>query len=629
MVRPAQKPHNWTMKGPLRDKTVMVACRKDPAIRLAIWSLAAVAGMILLWSNAKSQAPQTASSPTFSRDIAPILYGTCAGCHHTGGHGPFPLMSYEDAKNHSSQIAAATQLHKMPPWLPEHGYGDFAGELRLTDAQIKLIADWVNAGAPEGVPSEAPPQPHFSGDWQLGPPDMILEASSSISVPPSGPDMFWNFIFSPGIKTTRFVRGIEIRPGGGSMLVHHANLIVDPARSARLQEKQPGAGFPGMDVNIWRSALDFKSHFLFWKPGGTPWVEPDGLAWKLEPGADLVLNAHLKPMGMREDVRPSIGLYFTSTPPTKFPMLIQLQDDNALEIPPGAQDFVVSDDFTLPVDVDVLAVYPHAHYLGHLLEGYATLPTGERKWLVRIPDWDPNWQAVFHFREPVFLPKGSVVSMRYHYDNSAANPRNPNHPPKKVEGGDQTTDEMAHLWLQILPRGDRDRRPAIDEALMQHRIEKYPSDLSAHLRLGVLMLARLDPADAEETAEQAIRIDPRSPDAHNLRGIALGVLGRASEAIGEFRLALELKPDFGQAHQNLARALANSGQLDEALVQFRLAATALPENVEILNGLGELLLRRGQAAEALEQFEKAIALDPSNRSAQENKEQALKLLRHP
>ena len=197
------------------------------------------------------------------------------------------------------------------------------------------------------------------------------------------------------------------------------------------------------------------------KPGSAPWVEPDGLAWKLDPGSDLVLNAHLKPTGAREEVRPSIGLYFTDVPPSRFPILIQLQDDNALDIPAGAQDFPVSDDFTLPADVDILAVYPHAHYLGHLLEGYATLPTGERKWLIRIPDWDPNWQAVYHYRESVFLPKGSIVSMRYHYDNSSTNPRNPNRPPKEVLGGNQSTDEMAHLWLQILPRGISDRRPAM------------------------------------------------------------------------------------------------------------------------------------------------------------------------
>jgi Flp pilus assembly protein TadD/mono/diheme cytochrome c family protein len=629
VVRPAQKPHNQVPKGSQRSEDIVIIPRRNLAARRGLWLLAVTAGIVLFGRDAEPRPQQAPSIPTFSRDIAPVLYASCAGCHHTGGHGPFPLITYSDARKHSAQIIAETRAREMPPWLPEHGYGDFAGELRLTDAQIQLIADWVNAGAQEGTPSEAPAPPQFSGDWQLGAPDMVLEAAASVSVPATGPDMFWNFIFSPAIKTTRYVRAMEIRPGGGSMLVHHANLIVDRGRSARRQEKDPGAGFPGMDVNVLRSALDFKTHFLFWKPGSMPWVEPDGLAWRLDPGADLVLNAHLKPMGKREDVRPSIGLYFTDVPPTEFPMLIQLQDDNALDIPPGAQDFLVSDDFKLPVDVDVLAVYPHAHYLGHVLEGYATLPTGEKKWLIRIPDWDPNWQAVYHFREPVFLPKGSVVSMRYHYDNSSANPHNPNHPSKRVEGGDQATDEMGHLWLQILPRGNGDRRPAIDEALMQHRVEKYKGDLAAHLRLGVLMLARLDPIGGEANAEEAIRIDPRNPDAHNLRGIALAVVGRSSEAIQEYQLAIQLKPDFGQARHNLARALEKAGQVDAALDQFRLATAELPQSVEILNDYGELLLRQGKAADALEQFEKAVTLDPTNRSAQENRDQALKLLHRP
>ena len=177
------------------------------------------------------------------------------------------------------------------------------------------------------------------------------------------------------------------------------------------------------------------------------------MAWRADPGTDLVLNVHMRPTGKPELVQPSIGLYFTGEPGTKYPMLLPLEHDGALDIPPGDADFLVSDDFVMPMDMDVLAVYPHAHYLGHLLEGYATLPDGTRKWLIRIPDWDPSWQAVYRYKEPVFLPKGTVVSMRYHYDNSAANVRNPNQPPQRVRDGNQATDEMAHLSLQVLPRG--------------------------------------------------------------------------------------------------------------------------------------------------------------------------------
>ena len=369
---------------------------------------------------------------TFAHDIAPIVYQHCSSCHRPGEAGPFPLLGYEDVKKRARQIVEVTQNRYMPPWLPDSGHGDFADAVRLSDAQIRLISDWVSEGAPEGTASETPPPPNFTEDWQLGLPDLIVEAAHAYSLPASGPDMYWNFIFSPEIKSRRYVRAIEIRPGE-KRLVHHANLYVDRARSARGQEIHPGEGFPGMDPVIERTAFDpDDGHFLFWKPGSVPYSEPAGLGWHLDPGNDLVLNAHLQPSGKPEQVRPSIGVYFTDKPPDRYPMLIQLEHDGALNIPAGDQDFLVSDDFRLPLDADVLAVYPHAHYLGHLLEGYATLPDGERKWLIRIPEWDPNWQAVYRYREPVFLPKGSVISMRYHYDNSASNPRNPNQPPKRV-----------------------------------------------------------------------------------------------------------------------------------------------------------------------------------------------------
>jgi len=566
-------------------------------------------------------AAQSAPSPTFAHDIARILYDHCASCHRLGEAAPFSLLTYSDAQQHAPEIYASVRARKMPPWLPEGGYGDFANDPRLTDDQIRLIEDWVKAGAPEGPASETPPSPHFTEGWQLGPPDMILEASHAHTVPATGPDIFWNFIFSPPTTTRRYVRAIEVRPGIPHG-VHHANLLVDRAGSARLQEIEPGAGFPGMDVKIARGVFDFDSHFLFWKPGSAPWVEPDGLAWELDPGNDLVLNAHIMTMGMPMAVRPSIGLYFTDKPPTKFPLLIELEHDGALDIPADARDFTVSDNFRLPLDVDVLAIYPHAHYLGHLLEGYATLPNGERKWLIRIDHWDPNWQAVYHYREPVFLPKGTVVSMRWHYDNSASNPRNPHKPPQRVEGGNQSTDEMGHLWLQVLPRGSGDRRPEIEEAMMRHQLEKYPRDYAAHLYLGALMLSRLNPGGAVDEIAEAVRINPKQAEGHNWYGVALGAVGRTQESIAQFRAALAIQPDYTSARYNLAKALVKSGHLDEAAKEFSAVVLADPNDALVRNSYGELLLRMNRPADAIEQFNRALALDPSAKSARENRDLA-------
>jgi tetratricopeptide (TPR) repeat protein/mono/diheme cytochrome c family protein len=566
-------------------------------------------------------AQQTAPPPTYAHNIAPILYRSCSSCHRSGESGPFPLLTYDDAKKYAPQIAAAVRTRAMPPWLPEHGYGDFANESRLTDDEIRLIVEWVKNGAHQGPASETPPPPSFTAGWQLGPPDMILDATRAYSVPASGPDVFWNFIFSPPVTTRRYVRAIEVRPGIPHG-VHHANLLVDRARSARRQETDPGSGFPGMDLTVQHSVFDFDSHFLFWKPGSAPWVEPDGLAWELDPGTDLILNAHIMTMGMPMQVKPSIGLYFTDKPPDKFPLLIELERDSQLDIPAGARDFAVADDFSLPLDVDVLAIYPHAHYLGHLLEAYATLPNGQRTWLIKIPQWDPNWQAVYHYRAPVFLPKGTVVSMRWHFDNSSANPRNPHRPPQRVVGGNQSTDEMAHLWLQVLPRGPGDRRRELQEAVMRHDVEKNPRDFWARLWLGALMLSRFNPGGAEAALETAVCLDPKQPEGHNWLGLALGSLGRTHEAVEQYRMALALQSDYANARYNLARALAKSGQLDEAAQNFSALAAADPADAQVHNDFGELLLRMGKPAEAIEQFDHALALDPSNKTAQANRDLA-------
>ncbi|HUA01987.1 MAG TPA: tetratricopeptide repeat protein [Candidatus Aquilonibacter sp.] len=520
-----------------------------------------------------------------------------------------------------------TSKRIMPPWLPEPGYGDFVDEYHLSGAEIRTLSEWARAGAPEGPASTIPPAPEFTGGWQLGKPDLILEAAEPLSIPASGPDVFWNFIFSPGLKAPRYVRAIEVRPGSDLSLIHHANVVLDPARSARRQETQPGAGFPGMDIALEHSPFDIPSHFLFWKPGSEPWVEPDGFSWRLDPGTDLVLNAHFMPVGTPEAVRPTIGLYFTDEAPSRFPMIIELENDDALDIPVGERDFAVGDDFRLPRDVDLLAIYPHAHYLGHVIEGYATLPNGQRRWLIRIPDWDPTWQAVYHYRHPVFLPKGTVISMRYHYDNSSANPRNPNSPPRRVLGGNQSTDEMAHLWLQVLPRGNPDGRIEIETALLEHRVEKYRDDFDARISLGALMLVRLDPAGAVEVLQEAVRLNPKQEEARRFLGMALEGVGRGPEALAQFQAAIELDPTDKQAHYSLARELVKSSRFEEGIENFDQVAAVDPKNAELRDEFGELLLQHGQPAEALKQFEAALAIDPSQKAALRDRSVALDRLR--
>ncbi|HLK66627.1 MAG TPA: tetratricopeptide repeat protein [Bryobacteraceae bacterium] len=607
-----------------------------------------------------------ATPPTFHKDIAPILYHNCAPCHRPGEAGPFSLLSYDDAKKRAAQIAAVTRKRYMPPWLPLHGFGDFAGETRLSDQQIEMIGQWATAGAPEGSAADGPRPPVFTAGWQLGPPDLVITADKPFTVPADGPDVFWNFILSPDLRDVKQVRAIEIRPGN-SRSVHHANLLIDRDRTQRSREKARGEGFAGMDLTIASNTFDPDSHFLFWKPGGAPSEEPPGMALSLEPKNDLVLNVHLRPTGKPELVQPSVGLYFTDQPATKFPMLIQLEHDGALDIPAGDARFAVADDFTMPLDADLMAIYPHAHYLGKQLEAFATLPDGTKRWLIRIEDWDLNWQAVYHYREPVFLPKGTVVSMRYLYDNSAANPRNPNSPPKRVRGGNQSSDEMSHLWLQVLPRAGGDKRLVFQESLMRHRLEKYPADFLAHYNLGALELMRNERDSAIAHLEAAVRAEPREPAGLNALGAAYQLDGRGKAAIEQFRRVLQIRPDDPMALYNLGTTLADTGSLEEAAAAFRrflatspddgpagqhlgdilselgnaaaeegrLEAAAQycrelvkldPNDADRRNNLGVILARSGNFTGAVEQFEAALKISPAHEAARRNLDAARKRL---
>src|ERR1700676_3341821 len=267
-----------------------------------------------LRSVAAPKSPQDASKPdsqvAFNRDIAPILFHYCAACHRPGESGPFPLLSYKDAKSHARQIAAVTQNRFMPPWLPEPGEFKFADELRLSDAQITMIVHWMEQGAVEGAASDLPHTPVFAEGWQIGTPDLVIKADKPYQLPASGGDQYWNFIFRTPVNKTRWLKAIEIRPGD-QRVVHHANVLVDRTESARAQESSPGSGFGGMEIKIESEAFDPDSHFLFWKPGTAPYTEPPDMALRLDAGTDLVLNIHLQPSGKAEWIQPSLGLYFT------------------------------------------------------------------------------------------------------------------------------------------------------------------------------------------------------------------------------------------------------------------------------------------------------------------------------
>ena len=562
--------------------------------------------------------PAATTAPTFYRNIAPIIYQNCSTCHRPDESGPFSLLTFDDVKKHASQIAAVTKSHFMPPWLPEAGYGEFDEERRLSNAQIQLIQTWVKAGAPAGNPADGSPPPKFKSEWALGAPDLILHVARPYQLGPDGPEVFWNFVIPVPVSTTRWVKAMEVRPGNAKVF-HHANVIIDRSGSTLRKEPTPGAGFPGMDLTVEEDTFDPDGHFLSWKPGSPPVVEPDGMAWRADPGMNLVLNVHLKRSGKEETVEPTIALYFTERPQTKYPLLVQLEHDGDINIPAGDKDFVISDDFRCPQDIKVLAVYPHAHYLATLMEAYATLPDGSRKWLVRIPHWDLNWQGVFHLKTPLALPKGTVVSIRYHYDNSADNLLNPSRPPKPVRAGNQAIDEMSHFWLQVLPVGDGDQRAALQEAVMRHRLEKYPGDFSANFNLGDLMMNQDNPAAAIPCFRLATLADPASAIAAGELGNALFAHGDVAEAERQFKHAIDLDPKYVDARYNLASVEANNEEWPAAANDYQQILAINPKHKNADQHLGEVLFlwgdslaKSGNGEQAVERYRDSLAFRPDD-----------------
>jgi tetratricopeptide (TPR) repeat protein len=574
-----------------------------------------------------------AEPPTFNKQIAPIIYEYCAACHHAGGAAPFSLMTFADVRKHARLIADVTASRYMPPWLPDAGYAEFSDERRLNDEQIKLIRQWVDAGTPEGDAKELPPAPQFNESWQLGKPDLIVRMNESFVVPAEGADVFRNFVLPIPVAATKYVKAIEILPGN-KRVVHHANILIDRTGSARqLDAQDPEPGFGGMEVSVEAESFDPDSHFLFWKPGSTPAVEPDGMAWRCDPGTDLVLNMHLQPTGKPERIQAEIGLYFTDKPQTIFPMLLQLEHDGAIDIPPGAKEFVISDELKLPVDVDVLGVYPHAHYLGKDLQGFATLPDGTKKWLVRITRWDLNWQGVYKLRQPIFLPQGSVLQMRYSYDNSADNPRNPHHPPQRVRAGNRSSEEMGHLWVQVLPRlpqaDGKDARVALQEALMRRRLQKYPADFTAHFNLGAALQLEGRNAEAIANFQKALQARPNHPAALTNLAVALQVAGRTAEAINYYRQALRANPDYASARYNLANLLLAKGDVAEAITHLRESLRLRPDDAGAHNSLGSALAMQNNLTEAATHFAESVRLNPDNADAQGNFAAVLAALNKP
>ncbi len=563
-----------------------------------------------------SYSPRPPGTLSFNEQIAPIVFENCSGCHRPGEAAPFPFLGYEDVRKRASQIVAVISSGFMPPWLPAPGYNDFLGARRLSAEQIGMIRQWVKEGAPEGDPALEPAPPRFTEGWQLGTPDLVVEFSEPYTLRASGEDVFRNFVIPDAVAADHYVRAMEFRPGN-ARAVHHAEFRIDRSEaSRRLDAEDPGPGFHGMDAE---GAVMPDGHFLGWVPGKRPFEVQDGMSWRLGADTDLVVQLHLLPSGKPEILQPRLGLFFTPEPPTIVPFVLRL-GSRTMDIPAGESDYTVSDRYTLPVDVELRSVFPHAHYLGRDMKGWAELPDGSKRWLLRIKEWDFNWQDDFRYEEPIALPRGTVLAMQYSFDNSAENVRNPHHPPRRVRFGPSTYDEMADLWLQVVVE-DRSRLETLRADYRRHEItreieryrllvERDPDDARAYNNLGHNYLLGGRVEEALAAFRRSVELDPGYAAARRNFAVTLYRTGRFEPAVTEFERALRLDPDDAEAHFTLGHMFFEQRRPAEAIPHYRDAIRIRPVYPEALFFLGSALEATGNPDEALEHLLSSVRIEP-------------------
>ncbi|MEO8590647.1 MAG: T9SS type A sorting domain-containing protein [Flavobacteriales bacterium] len=400
---------------------------------------------LLLFTTASTLAGQ---APTWSDDVACIVYTHCTPCHHEGGAGHFSLTTYADAYYWRIDMRDLTQVRYMPPWPPDEAYRSLAHERSLTQDEIDIIAAWVNADSPEGLPQNAPPPPAYSNEPLISPAD-ITAIMEDYVIPASTTDLYRCFVLDIDNPEDRYITGMEVIPGNTRM-VHHALVYQDTSGQARVLDDgdlEPGyTSFGGIGV-------EGAKLIGVWVPGADPFFTPPGMGIKLLADADIVIQIHypansevevdstrlniqLSPGGFVRDLAIDPILYHGP------PSLV----DGPLIIPPN-EVRTFHEEYTVTFPATITAIGPHSHLLGKRMKAYAVRPGNDTVPLIDIPDWDFRWQGLYSFRQPIYLPTGTVVYGEATYDNTVDNPDNPNTPPDWVWLGEATTNEMMLFYF--------------------------------------------------------------------------------------------------------------------------------------------------------------------------------------
>ncbi len=391
-------------------------------------------------------------SPTWSGDVAAIVYQKCTSCHRPGQAGPFPFLSYEDVSGRAATIAAVLKEDYMPPWPPAEGHLAFAHDRRLTDKQKITLLTWIKNGTPAGDRSKEPSLPEFHDGWALGVPDIIAKMEEPYTVPPDGPDIYRSFVVPINLPEDKWIKAIELRPQARSVVHHVLYFAANSAKVRARDARDPVPGFHGMPAKV-------EERIGGYVPGVVPEFLPDDLALHLPAGTDLVLQTHFHPTGKQETEQMTVGLYLTDKPPKREMLPIQIPPLfgrlSDIDIPAGASRYTVTDQFELPAPVRGYLVGGHAHYICREMKMVAKLPDGTERTLLQIDDWDLDWQGQYTFQKPVDLPQGTILKTTLVYDNSDNNPQNPFYPPRRVTWGEQSTDEMGSMTLTAVAKSQQ------------------------------------------------------------------------------------------------------------------------------------------------------------------------------
>ena len=384
---------------------------------------------------------------TFTRDVAPILYKSCVSCHRPGELAPMSLRSYAEVRPWARGIKDKVESGEMPPWFAEARHGHFKNDSRLMQGEIDTIARWVDAGAPRGDPGDLPELPTFFEGWELGEPDLIVTLPE-VTVPATGIDYYPDLSHTLDIPEKRWIRAIEIRPSNRKV-THHSVIFTSA-----------GAALGGTESG-------FFDVLAVWSVGTNPHEFPKGMGRWVYPNQRWTINAHYHPSGTVETDRTEIGLYFGEGEMQK-EVMAALAGSTTFEIPAGATNHELRASYIIDQDVSVISFFPHMHTRGKDMDLIANYPNGETQSLINIPKYDFDWQLFYYPQEPVALPAGTRLDIVAHYDNSAANPINPD-PDATVRFGTQTNDEMmfnvfefiADVGVSPVPASDETRRDSL------------------------------------------------------------------------------------------------------------------------------------------------------------------------